>query len=187
MRKIAIFLWILLSAVSGLAEVENREPVSQSRPNLSGTWALDKTKTDLKHYDRDLKKSGITLVVEHHETEIKITRTFKSEGKDRKQELVYYTDGRGEKNPILEGGKMRVKSHTRWIGNELMTKSIFRNPLAERGVFEQQEVLTKWELSNDGRTLTQTISVSKPNINLPGRGLFIPSYSVEKRVFNRVP
>jgi hypothetical protein len=181
----AILLWLLLCATLCPAQVNNKKPVQQARPDLSGTWELDRSKSDLKGYDRDLREGGITLVVAHHEPQMKVTRKFRSEGKDQTQKLLYYTDSRGEENPVLMG-KGTVKSKTIWDGHRIVTKSIYRKPTS-RGIMSI-ETLIKWELSSDGSALIQTLTHNLPWFNPSGAVYPILGYpNVEKRVFKRVP
>jgi hypothetical protein len=184
MRKIAICLWLLSCAALCVAQGGSENSKEESRPDLTGTWVLDRQKTDLARFDRDLRRGGITLIVRHLEPEIRITNKFRSEGKDRAQELVYYTDGRGEENPLLVT-KGVVKSRTLWDGRKLVSKS-FSQMRTSRGIL-QLEALQKWELSADGRTLTQTITYGDASFNPGGRAPLLFAPPPEKRVFNRVP
>ena len=125
------------------------------------------------------------MIVQHLEPEIKITRKFKSEGKDRTQELVYYTDGRGEKNPALVTKNTVAESRTLWDGNKLVSKSLSRMRTSQ-GIFEI-EGLQKWELSADGRMLIQIITQGNMRSNPGGPVSILFAPPPEKRVFNRVP
>lgn len=185
MRKITICLWLLSCAALGIAHDVSQKSASQGRPDLSGTWVLDRKKADLTRFDRDLRRGGITMIVQHLEPEIKITRKFKSEGKDRTQDLVYYTDGRGEKNPGLVTKDMVTESRTLWDGNRLVSKSLSRMRTSQ-GILEI-EGLQKWELSADGRTLTQIITHGNLRSNPGGHLPIMFAPPPEKRFFNRVP
>ena len=185
-KKVAVCFWLSSCVAVCLAQAGNKNSTVQSRPDLSGTWVLDKSKIDPKGADDDLVQDGMTLIVLHRDPEIKITRKFRSKKKDHVQEIVFYSDGRGETNPIRIGTG-RIKSRTTWEDNKLVSSSLWRSQ-TERGVRERK-VVNSWELSPDGKTLIQTVMYSRSRIINPERAGFLVEGepSVTRRVFNRAP
>ena len=186
MKKVALCFWLLSCVAVCLAQGGNKNSTVQSRPDLSGTWMLDKSKIDASSSDSDLAQGGMTLIVLHREPEIKITRKFRSGKKDYVQEIVFYSDARGETNPILTG-KGRIKSRTAWEDNRLVSNSLWRHQ-TERGA-QERKVINSWELSSDGKTLIQTIMYSRSRIINPERAGFLVEGEprVITRFFNRAP
>ncbi|HWS53874.1 MAG TPA: hypothetical protein VN228_07100 [Pyrinomonadaceae bacterium] len=131
----------------------------EGRFDLTGRWALDKSKSDFGPFEGSpVVKAEVTLVVAHAGPELKISRREARDGRERTTELAYYTDGRGEMNPATLG-RVGVKSETRWDGNKIVSTST----LTRRGAGDKVSTLEttdKWQLSGDGRVLTQTTSVS---------------------------
>jgi hypothetical protein len=72
--------------------------------------------------------------------------------------LVYYTDGRGELNPATLG-RVGVKSTTRLDGSKVVATSTLTRRGAD-GKPSTLETVDTWQLSADGRVLTQTTSTS---------------------------
>src|SRR6476619_5894524 len=68
---------------------------SQTRPDLSGTWAFDHSRSNVGKTSTASSEIRIT----HHDPEVRIERSITVNGKSELKELIYYTDGRGETNP----------------------------------------------------------------------------------------
>jgi hypothetical protein len=122
-------------------------------PDFSGTWVLDKAKSDPMMGGRGGGGGGqpgmmpdVTLTIEHSGTTLKIKRVTKTEQGDRVQDLAYTTDGKENTNPGGRGGE--VKSKSTWDGAKLVTKWTQETP---QGSSEVTEVRS---LSADGKTLT---------------------------------
>lgn len=100
-----------------------------------------------------IQKKGnrlISLIVEHNDPEIKVTRRVVSEGQDETETSVYYTDGRREVN--VKDGKS-VKSVTKWKGKGLVfSRSTKTNVDGDN--FELSESI-RWEISSDGASLIE--------------------------------
>jgi hypothetical protein len=100
-----------------------------------------------------IQKTGnrlISLIVEHHEPEIKVTRRVVSEAEDETEISVYYTDGRGEIN-VSNGTPM--KSITKWKDQNL-TFIISNTSKVDGDTFKFQKSM-KWEMSSDGNSLIE--------------------------------
>ena len=100
-----------------------------------------------------IQKTGnrlISLIVEHHEPEIKVTRRLVSDAEDETEISVYYTDGRGELN-VSNGSPM--KSITQW-NDQNLTFLISNTSKVDGDTFKFQKSM-KWEMSSDGDSLIE--------------------------------
>ncbi|MCA1592320.1 MAG: hypothetical protein LC754_06655 [Acidobacteria bacterium] len=165
---------LLLACVSVCAAKDDKtKGAVKSRPDLSGTWGRDKSKSDFGMLaSSPAAKADETLTITQNEPEIKITRTLSLNGREEVQALVYYTDGRGETNPSTLG-RIGVKSKTKWDGGKLVSESKLTHESPRGGTFSIDST-EKWQLSSDGKTLTQT------NIIVTPRGV-----QTVRQVFNR--
>lgn len=149
-------VWCLSAAG---AQEGGRKAVDQGRFDLTGAWELDKSKSDFGPFaDSPVVKADVKLAVAHAGPELKITRREARGGREQTTELVYYTDGRGELNPSTLG-RVGVKSTTRWDGNKIVAASTLTRKGPD-GKPSTLETTDKWQLSGDGRVLTQTTAVS---------------------------
>src|SRR2546422_11597550 len=93
-----IFLFICcLGASSARAQTS----VPQSPVNLTGTWTLDFKASDFGGNKAYLVYDSLTLLISHNDPVLKITRKIGKKKTTRMQEVIYYTDGRGETNASL--------------------------------------------------------------------------------------
>jgi len=155
---ISLIISLLLCALPAIAQDAARAD-ARGRFDLTGTWALDKSKSDFGPFeDSPVVKADVTLAVAHAGPELKISRRESRDGREQTTELVYYTDGRGELNPSTLG-RVGVKSETKWDGNKIVATSTLTRRGAD-GKPATLETTDKWQLSKDGRLLTQTTAVS---------------------------
>lgn len=151
------FLFSCLSAWAAAAAARD-DKKKEKHPDLSGTWQLDKSKSDFGPFDeRPLSKADSTLVVAHHDPELKITRTLRLNGREETKEFAYYTDERGETNQSAFGVG-EVKSKTKWDGDKVLAQAHVTRR-GQSGDYEL-DVMQKWQVSSDGRTLTHTTHIS---------------------------
>lgn len=161
--KLVLILWVASCAV--LCPAQDKATSGQSRPDLSGTWVRNSSKS------KNIGPASVTVTISHKEPEIKITRKVVLKGKETITDGVYFTDGRGEKNMSRFGGaivlglpsqpsstnqgrsqSVEARSKTKWDGNKLVSRSeVNLEILGDRVVFDVTE---KRELSSDGKTLT---------------------------------
>ncbi|HWP55369.1 MAG TPA: hypothetical protein VN476_14670 [Pyrinomonadaceae bacterium] len=130
------------------------------KPDLSGTWALDRSRSNLVNSSSAYDE----IKISHHDPELKIVRTMHINGQPEQRELTYYTDGRGETNPTIiwlsadpdpkSPHPAETKSKTKWSGERIVTRTTLRL-MAGTHVIEE-DVVDEWKLSADGKTLTQT-------------------------------
>jgi len=163
MRKSLVCL-LLLALAAVCAAQDGGKKEAKPRPDLTGTWVLDRSGHGVS------RKFDSTLVITHRDPELRIVRTDVMETKRLMWEYVYYTDGRGESNPMDYGtGRIRwIRSKTKWKGDRVE---------ARIGGFWR-----RWQLSADGQTLTHTYSTGY----IPVEGL-MPQPTSIKLVYRRAP
>jgi hypothetical protein len=140
---------------AGAATGDDRK---KSRPDFSGTWRIDRSKSDFGEFtDRPLSKADATLVVEHKDPELKVRRTLSLNGQEEVKEFTYYTDERGETNQATIGVG-EVKSKTKWDGDRVVSEAHITRR-SQTGPYEL-DVVQKWQVSSDGKMLTNTTTIS---------------------------
>ena len=141
-----------------------------AKPDLTGVWTLDESKSKVDTRVAD-KMQDYVLTIVHKEPEIRITRSYKQDGRDHTEESIYYTDGRPEFNSRTE--RKDSEPVTRWRGQKLVRRTVAKLTGNMRETFPPLEAATieEWELSADGRTLTRTVTLSGP-INAKLRYVF---------------
>lgn len=137
------------------------------KPDLSGTWVLNKTESQLSGM---MIPDNIEMVISHQEPKINIQKTIYVRDQERTQNLSYITDGSETKGEGPMGGTRISKSH--WEGEKLIVESTM-TVSTPRGEFTSESKET-WTLSSDGKTLTIDIITKSP------RG-----ESIQKQVFNK--
>lgn len=157
MKKGGVILLPLLFITLCLAQGSKESFSRLSKPNFSGNWVLDMNESYFDGPKSDLIYDSLTLIISHQDPELKITRKLVKKKKERSQEVIYYTDGRGEKNSSFNE-KETVQSKTYWKSNILVTKGTVSTPAF--GDVIMSDTTDKWELSADGNTLIQTSSSS---------------------------
>ncbi len=121
---------------------------AQAVPNLSGTWVLQVDKSD---FGMMQGPQGRTDVIEHREPRLTIKRTTMANGQENSVNLVHEIDGKPYKNTV---GPNEVTSTLHWEGAVLVIVSTVPTPQGEVGITD------RYELSADGKTLTQTRTLS---------------------------
>lgn len=150
---------------------------NDNKPNFSGTWQL----TDTKNAAR-IDGYKETRIVVYQEPEIKITIKFNKNNNEKTSETKYYSDGRGETNPSISDNQI-FNTKTKWDGKALKVQRT-KEITAPDNTKIKLTIIEKWEISKDGKTLTETTTVSAPfggkTVNTIGDG------SPAKRFFSRV-
>ena len=154
----ASLLTVLLTlCLSAGALGDDKKKEGKSHRDLSGTWQIDKVKSDFGEFiDRPLSKADATLVVEHKDPELKIKRTLSLNGQEEVKQFTYYTDERGETNQATIGVG-EVKSKTKWDGDRVVSEA----QVTRRGQSGPYvlNVMQRWQVSSDGKTLTNTTTI----------------------------
>ncbi len=122
--------------------------VAQSKPNFSGTWKLNVSKSDFGPLPGPTSRID---VIEHNDPVLKDSTS--AEAAQGKQTFVstYTTDG---KEVVNKRGPQDIKSTVVWDGNKL----VFNTKLTAN----DQDITIKniWSLSADGQTLTQNVHLA---------------------------
>jgi len=123
---------------------------SGAKPNFTGTWKLDISKSDFGVLPPDNSR---TFVIDHSDPVIKIA--VSEDGAQGKQDftLNYTTDGKEATN---NAGGLEFKSILSWESGSLVENSKLK--------YQDQDVTIKqiWLLSDDGKTLTQNAHYTSP-------------------------
>ncbi|HWW74759.1 MAG TPA: hypothetical protein VNZ44_05140 [Pyrinomonadaceae bacterium] len=160
MKHLLLCLCLLLACASVAAAGGDGKKEGKPHPDLSGTWELDRSKSDFGLFsDRPVSKADSTLVIAHRDPELKITRTMKLNGQQEVREFAYYTDERGETNPAAIGAG-EVKSKTKWEGEKVAAHSKMSWPGRGGAAAVEMDVTQKWQVSSDGKTLTNTTVIT---------------------------
>ncbi len=173
---------LLLACASAVnAQANRKDSGGQSaRPDFSGTWRLDKSRSGNGTTKFDFDELTITVV--HRDPELRITKRKVVGGNVTTEEFVHHTDGRGDKALTSTPGQ-NLQTKAMWKKDRLH----FVHTESERvgGRFIYFDVTDWWELSKDGREIRQTTRV-EPSRTQTAPGVFIPSGDF-KRVYVRVP
>jgi hypothetical protein len=167
------------------------------RPDFSGMWKLNRSKGSYVIHARLKVHDDLTLQISHTDPEIRVNSKLVKNGKESSQELIYYTDGRGELGHTFVGD-IQGKSKTTWQKEKLVTKFSVN---VGSGPRVPVDVVQEWKLSRDGNTLTQTQTLRQTNVRTAGGSsmeelvaeeiarVYLQSRADEEitRVFNRVP
>jgi len=154
--KKTLLLFVLLSGIVFANAADDK-----AKPDFSGNWTLDKSKSDLGQFARgNLANASMSMSVTYKEPEWKMVRHIDANGQNIAQNYTYYTDGRGETNPGLLGSA-QVKSKTKWEGTKLVSRSSTAITM-RNGENLYIETTEKRELSADGKTMTITLMISSP-------------------------
>lgn len=191
MRRYPGLCGLILACVLGtLAQDQQKTANAPNKPNLTGSWELDRGKSNAGK----ASTPDLPLKITHRDPELRVTHQYDENGKIVGRDFVYYTDGRGETNPanmLLSTStdinsraldKRVTSSKTKWNGKKLVTRSILRSSVA--GHLLEFEVVDEWKISEDGNTLTET----SKTVFRPSDVIFIPADVPDiKRVYRRVP
>lgn len=165
---------------------------ARPRPDLSGTWVLDRSSSNYgEARGKDISKTDSTLVIVHRDPELRISRTAALRGERWTKEYVYYTDGRGESNPMYYGAGL-VETETKWKGGRVEAVHCYR-PAGRHASRTQVrcasgDATQVWQLSADGQTLTHTTSSFSPGFDWGAGGSVQDSHASEMRlVYRRAP
>jgi hypothetical protein len=125
---------------------------AQSEVNFSGTWVLNRAKSDIPQF-RNLeegKTASLTMTVAQQDRTLRVTRHFKIDGEEQKETHTYKTDGTETTNNGLRGESVVTKAH--WEGKALVVESTRKVSMLVTDVSVESRGV--WRLSPDGKTLT---------------------------------
>jgi hypothetical protein len=123
---------------------------AQSKPNFSGTWTLNVSKSDFGLIPGPSSRIDI---IEHNDPALKDNVTQDGPQGNQSFALSYTTDGKEASN---QQGPLTVKSTLAWQGADLVVNS--------KANFNDNDITLKgvWSLSADGKTLTQKVHFASP-------------------------
>lgn len=114
--------------------------VAQSRPDFSGTWKTDISKSNFGLLP---PPQSASMKVEHKEPALKLISITASDSGERSFEASFTTDGKECTNFL---GNTEVKSVLKWDGSALL--------MEHKAGGGEVVVKDKWTLSEDGKVLT---------------------------------
>jgi hypothetical protein len=164
----------------------------QAKPDLSGTWELDRKRSNVgRSHSADAPEQ---IKITYAEPELRIVRTTFAKGQRQEIQFAYYTDGRGETNPTTAwlttnpgstfDRPAETKSRTNWSGEKVLTRSRFQSEAG--GVVLIFEITVEWRLSRDGKTLTQTTQTTALPTTMPNSTFMQGTGTDFKVVYNLI-
>lgn len=123
----------------------------KARRDFSGTWAFDQSRSNIGPRDSSAATEW-TLVVSHREPEVRADETIVTASGKSELHSVQYTDGRPVKDELY-------LCKSKWDKTRLVRRCEDLEPLVDTSYSRFTE---RWELSADGRTLTQRITLPPP-------------------------
>ena len=161
MKTVTSLLFVLMLTFAAFGQAETSLSRKKDKPDFSGTWILDRTKTKKVDYD-------LTLIVVHREPELKVTGKFDSKGVKKTEERIYFTDGR--RTPDVRTDYFDCSHETRWAGRNIFHKIIESSIGGGDERFKTEE----WKLSKDGKdliiTLTEGYSMPRSQESITANG-----------------
>ncbi len=137
--------------------------VAQDKPNFSGKWTLDTSKSDFGEFP---VPDTQTNVIEHKDPNIKLTQTIRGQavpGGEASSERHYTTDGKESSNKL---GPQDLKSTCNWDGNKLAINTKLETPDGT------VEIKDSWELTDGGKQMVVTRYFKGPQGESTQRLLF---------------
>ena len=118
-------------------------------PDFSGRWRMVK---DQSQFGSFTAPDLVVRVVDHHDPTINV-HTVQTKGtKTTTADVSYFTDGTETTN-VMSGRNATSKAF--WDGTALMIRTNTRDSKNQ-----EVEILDRWELSSDGRILTNTSHIN---------------------------
>jgi hypothetical protein len=147
---------------------------AQEQVNFSGAWVMDESQSDLSpllglgNEPDKVWNASMTMVVEQQGSNLRVTRSLKIQGKERK-EIHTYKIGDGETTNTGAGGEA-VVSRAFWEGDKLAIAST----VTRRGPMKDilAEIRDVWSLSPDAKTLIISFLVDGPRGTQRGKLVF---------------
>jgi hypothetical protein len=132
-----------------------------ARPNYSGTWVLDSSKSRMTSSMQDnLPQLGAgTWVIQQHGDTLVMDREMTMSGAQQKSHLVVAIDGKAWRNtvPTMGGGDIETSSTATWENGDLVVRS---SGNVQGTDFVQTD---RWTVSADGKVLVSHRSVTVPD------------------------
>jgi hypothetical protein len=148
----SVVLTCVLALVAG--------PLEAAAVNTTGTWKLNVEKSD---YGKRPKPKEATVTVEHKEPSLKYTVTG-TDGEGKPMNIQFSGAIDGKEYPLIGSANVAKVSVKRI--NDTTTESIGRS--ADGKVVENVTVT----VSADGKTLTRTAKVTRPDGSFTTKGIY---------------
>jgi hypothetical protein len=151
-----LFCWVTLCAGQETGLIAN-----PTTPDIGGKWVLDTSKSNAGLAGANpLAGADVKMVIEISDKEVRISRTMIVDGKEHLSDGFYYTDGRGETNPVFpyKGGEFQTTS--RMVDMKLITT--WAQDIEVSGKPVHVEAEESWDPLRDGKTLVNSISTRTP-------------------------
>jgi hypothetical protein len=147
---------------------------AQGKVNFSGTWVLDKSKSDVSELlgtgerAEKLQDASLIMVVKQEGTTLRVTRTLKVEGEEKQRTFMYRTDGAKTTNTSPRGRS--IDSKASWEGKNLVIVSTSELTILWKEF--SANIKEVWSLSPDGKTLTIDAQIHSPRGDQRVKALF---------------
>jgi len=139
----------LMSTLFVIAAAANMA-VAGDKPDFSGNWKMD---ADKSVFGPMPPPTSMTCKITHKDPDLSIEQQQSGAQGDQTMMFKYSTDGKETTNSLMGND---VKSKAAWDGKVLVVKS----SLDAGGT--EVKLTSKYSLSDDGKTLTQALSISAP-------------------------
>jgi hypothetical protein len=142
--------------------------------NFSGSWTLDKSKTDVSQFlgvGENIEKTqmaSMMMVVEQQGASLRVTRILKTQGNERKEIHTYKIDGNETTNTGFHGETVVARAF--WEGDKLAVVSTRTKRVLTKDIATESRGV--WSLSSDGKTLTITEEINSPRGEQRVRAVF---------------
>jgi hypothetical protein len=136
-----VFIGLLVCSLTLLAA---------DKPDFSGNWKLNVDKSDFGSMPKPDKAD---YVIVHKDPEMSVKSTVVSSQGERTNDVKYLTDGTEFSNTMFG---QEVKGTAKWDGKTL----IVTQKIDMQGT--PATIVSKWTLSDDGKTITQEVTFSGP-------------------------
>jgi hypothetical protein len=133
------------------------DAAAAAKPNFSGRWRMIKDKSDFATFKMP---DIIVRVVDHHDPTLNVHTVQTTGQKTSTADVSYFTDG-SVTNNVISGRDAESKAF--WDGRALVIRTDTKTSTGDDEVIED-----RWELSEDGETLTTTshVTTSKGEVRL---------------------
>ncbi len=108
----AFLSWMLFLALPSCA---------QNRPDFSGTWAMDSSRSESAHQDVPIGSVSLVIRQTAGELSVETRRTEKDASAVSTETLSFKLDGTETENTGTSGAPIRVKAH--WNGSKLVAET----------------------------------------------------------------
>jgi hypothetical protein len=152
MKRALVFTLVMAVAITTLV-------FAQGRPDFSGTWVLDASKSDVGRGSpagRQMPMRTVTLVLKQTSDTLTIQRTVG----EQKETALYKLDGSVSTNKLPSGNESQ--STAKWVGATLAIKTTAEISDPESGAKIKADMTDVRSLSADGQVMTVLVTRQTP-------------------------